>query len=854
MHPGPPDVRPRREAASARIVGLGASAGGLAALELFLAQVPADSGLAYIVVQHLDPTHRTVLVELLQRATAMPVREAEQGLRVVADCVYVIPPNRELTVQGGRLQLAPVAQPRGLRLPIDRLFSSLARDQGELAIGVVLSGMGADGSLGLQAIKSQGGLTLVQEPASADFDAMPKNAMATGCVDIVAAPGELPAHIAQVTARHNAAPRPPGHGAAGDGNDEAAMASILAQLRSRCRHDLSEYKPSTLQRRVLRRMAVHAMATQAAYAAFVGQNSHELDLLFNEMLIGVTSFFRDPEVWQELQTEVLPALLVGSAEGAHLRAWVVGCSTGEEAYTLAMVFRDVVAALPGGGKRTLQIFASDLSADAIAVARRGWYGKAIADDVGTERLARHFLPQSGGYLINKALRESVLFAQHDVIQDPPFTRLDILCCRNLMIYFTAALQRRLFPLFSYSLRPGGVLVLGTSETAGGAHNPFTALSPKSRLYRRGENGLSRRTMAFPVQPRLQHGSPPQEYPVSTPANPPANLQTLAEQALLQAFSPPAVLVNAQGDVIYIHGSVGSFLEPAAGKANWNIHVMARPAIRIRVAAALRQVLTDAQPVELPGLRLDEDTAATVHVSVRRMQAPPAMAGLVMIAFRAEAGPAGAPRRRRRAAGSPDPEVAADVQRLTNEVQALRQEMNASAEELQAANEELQSTNEELQSANEELTTSKEEAQSMNEELQTLNGELQSKLDDLALAQSDMQNLLNSTDIATLFLDSELCVRRYTEQITRIVQLREGDIGRPLTDLANTLLYPSLHDDARRTLDTLTTTEKQIATTDGLWFLVRIKPYRTLANTIQGLVITFIDITAAKALEARLRAV
>jgi two-component system CheB/CheR fusion protein len=500
----------------------------------------------------------------------------------------------------------------------------------------------------------------------------------------------------------------------------------------------------------------------------------------------------------------------------------------------------------------MQIFASDLSADAIAVARKGLYTAKIAADMAPERLARHFSPQGDGYLVNKDIREMVLFAQHDVIQAPPFTKLDFLSCRNLMIYFNAALQRRLIPLFHYSLRPGGTLLLGGSETVGNAQTLFLPLSPKSRLYARIDHAAQPRSVDFPIKLNLPPHTPPQEPHVTPTANHPANLQALADQALLQVFSPPAVLVNEQGDIVYISGSTGKYLEPAAGKANWNIHVMARPAIRVQVAAALRQALQDHKPVELHGLRLEADARHTLSVTVMAMQEPKAMLGLVMIVFRDVPAPPAAKARRKKTQGPLDPALAEELQLCKDEIRALRQEMGASAEELQAANEELQSTNEELQSANEELTTSKEESQSMNEELQTLNGELQSKLDDLALAQSDMQNLLNSTDIATLFLDSALNVRRYTDQITRIIHLREGDIGRPLTDLASTLIYPELNDDAKETLRTLSFTEKQIATTDQHWYLVRIKPYRTLANVIQGVVITLIDITAAKALESQLR--
>jgi two-component system CheB/CheR fusion protein len=832
-----------------RIVGLGASAGGLEVLEQFLARVPAASGLAYIVVQHLDPTHKAMLVELLQRATAMPVREAGQGMRVEPDNVYVIPPNAELTVAQDALHLAPPVPPRGMRLPIDVLFSSLARDQGERAIGVVLSGLGSDGTLGLQAIRSQGGLTLAQQPESAQFDSMPRSAIAAGAADIVALPEEMPRRILLVAAQRQAASSPQTDG---DDSRPRPLDAILGLLRERCKHDLSLYKPSTLTRRIERRVGVHGLGTMAAYEGFVRENPQELDLLFKEMLIGVTSFFRDPAVWQDLKDTVLPALLAGGHQGRRLRAWVVGCSTGEEAFSLAMVFREAVEALPEPGTQSLQIFATDLSADAIAVARRGRYPARVAGEMDATRLARFFSAQADGFLVDKTIREMVLFAQHDVILDPPFTRLDLLSCRNLMIYFNAALQRRLMPLFHYSLQPGGVLLLGSSETVGRPSGLFEPQNPKSRLYRRSDNPARAVSVDFPVHRRPSSLAPPQELKVPQPNPHPANLQSLADGVLLQEFSPPAVLVNDQGDIVYISGRTGRYLEPAAGKANWNIHVMARPGIRMQIAAGLRQAVQDRTLVELHGLRLEDDAKGLVDVTLQSIAEPHALAGMVMIVFRdLVAAPAG-PRRRKRPAGSPDPAASEEVLRAHEEIRALHQEMRASHEELQAANEELQSTNEELQSANEELTTSKEEAQSMNEELQTINNELQSKLDDLALAQSDMQNLLNSTDIATLFLDNALNVRRFTEQITRIIHLRDSDIGRPLSDLASTLVYPELHADAKETLRTLAFSEKQIATTDGRWFSVRIMPYRTLADVIQGTVITFVDITTAKELEARLR--
>lgn len=832
------------------VVGMGASAGGLEPLEQFLSAVPPASGFAYLVVQHMDPTHETMLGELLQRATSMPVHEATEARRIEPDSVYVIPPNSELTVSNGALHLAKPAEPRGQRLPIDVLFSSLARELGERAIGVVLSGMGSDGTQGLRAIKLQGGLTLAQQPGSAQFDSMPRSAVAAGCVDIVALPAEMPSRILAVTGAQpptSVQPTEP------DGQAASALDAILAMLRDHTRHDLALYKSNTLVRRIARRIAVHGLDSMAAYAGYLRANAQELDLLFKEMLIGVTSFFRDAEVWQDLKDSVLPVLIERhAADSGPMRAWVVGCSTGEEAYTLAMAFTEVLEALPAPATRELQIFATDLNGDAIAAARRGRFAATIARDLTPQRLARFFSERPDGYQIDKRIRDMVLFAQHDVIIDPPFTRLDILSCRNLMIYFGTALQRRLVPLFHYSLRPGGVLMLGGSETVGRAQSLFTPLHQKSRLYWRSDNGGAAGAVVFPTHRRPSMRLAPQETTLPHPNTPPANLQSLADHLLLQSYSPPAVLVNDGGDIVYISGRTGRYLEPAAGKANWNIHVMARPSIRAQLAVALRTALQDKTTVELRGLRLEDDAAAAVDVTVQAVTHPKALDGMAMIVFRDVPPASGRRGRRTKSSGTVDPGVNEELLRSREEIHALRQEMRASQEELQAANEELQSTNEELQSANEELTTSKEEAQSMNEELQTINGELQSKLDDLALAQSDMQNLLNSTNIATLFLDNQLNVRRYTEQIARVIHLREGDIGRPLSELASTLIYPEFHADVKETLRTLAFSEKEIATSDGHWFTVRIMPYRTLANVIQGVVITFVDITVAKELESRLR--
>lgn len=844
------EPRPR-PAPQTRIVGIGASAGGLVALEQFLQRVPPQSGLAYVVVQHLDPTQKALLAELLQRVTVLRVFEAKSDMRVNANCVYVIPPNTELSVVNGTLMLRTPAEPRGMRLPINVLFSSLASAQGERAIAVVLSGMGADGTLGLQAVKAMGGLTVVQQPETAEFDSMPRSAIGAGCADIVAAPAEMPARILAYIAQV------PDPGVAAVDTTRPAsvpLHDIFGLLRARTRHDFSLYKPSTLNRRIERRMAIHAIATLAQYAQFLRHNPQEIDLLFKELLIGVTSFFRDPAVWEYLRETALPQLLARLSAEQKIRAWVIGCSTGEEAYSLAMAFTEAAERLPQARAFTLQIFASDLSPDAIATARRAQYPPSISSNVSAARLARFFTSHDNYYEVNKSIRDMVLFAQHDVVLDPPFTKLDLIACRNLLIYFDATLQRRLLPLFHYSLRTGGLLLLGTSETVGKFGHLFAPVEPKLRLYLRNDvgstGGTDFVTKSFPPltaifkEPHMVHSNPPTQNA--------DGVQAAADRLLLQVYAPAAVVLNPDGDIVYISGRTGKYLEPAAGKANWNFHAMAREGLRAPLASALKQAAAEREPVQLKGLRVQMPGGPqTVDVTVQTVQEPTALQGMTIVVFR-DVAPAPVGRRRRTGQTELEAAHAAELQKHRDEIQTLREESRAAREELQSANEELQSTNEELQSTNEELTTSKEEMQSMNEELQTINNELQTKLDDLALEQSDMKNLLNSTEIAILFLDEHLNVRRYTDRASKIVNVRESDVGRPLSDLTTSLQYPALHDDALETLRTLAFSEKQVPTTDSRWFSVRIMPYRRLDNAIDGVVITFVDITPTKELELALR--
>jgi two-component system, chemotaxis family, CheB/CheR fusion protein len=589
---------PAAPVSSMRIVGIGASAGGLAPLEEFLGNVPANSGMAYVVVQHLDPTHKALLSELLQRVTTMPVREARQNMHIEPDSVYVIPPNAELSVVNGALRLASPSEPRGMRLPVNVLFSSLAGAEGERAIAVVLSGMGADGTLGMQAIKAVGGLTVVQEPETAQFDAMPRSAIASGCSDIVAPASQLPARILAYVAQVSSPE-------ASSDTDCASepLFRVIDTLHRRTRHDFSLYKPSTLYRRVERRMAIHDIDTLDGYADFLQENPSEIDLLFKELLIGVTSFFRDTAVWDYLASVGFPELFARRSVERKLRIWVAGCSTGEEAYSLAMIFSEVIQRVPGYEDFALQIFATDLSPEAIDVARRGRYPVSIGETVSEDRLGRFFTAREGGYAIKPEIRDMVLFAPHDVILDPPFTKLDMIACRNLLIYFDATLQRRLIPLFHYSLREGGVLLLGSAETVGRFGDLFKPIQSTLRLYQR-QDGVPSRGAELMMRSFPPLSNIVRESPVSTfdPA-PGDNLQSAADQVMLQVYAPASVMISGDGDIIYISGRTGKYLEPAAGKANWNIHAMARDGLRAAISAALKRPMLDGEPVHLHGLRV-----------------------------------------------------------------------------------------------------------------------------------------------------------------------------------------------------------------------------------------------------------
>ncbi len=832
------------------IVGIGASAGGLEALEQFLSHVPEVNGLAFVIVQHLDPTHKGIMPELLQRTTLMKVFQVKDRMPVEANCVYVIPPNKDMSILHGVLHLFEPTAPRGLRLPIDFFLRSLADDLRELSIGVILSGMGSDGTLGLQAIKEKGGVVLVQEPASAKFDSMPRSAIESGMVDLIAPAEQLPdkiidflRHASTIVSKELALQE----------KELSSLEKVLILLRSQTGQDFSLYKRNTVYRRIERRMSIHQIDRIASYVRYLQENPQEVELLFKELLIGVTSFFRDPEAWDHLQKDAISTLLGQRPAGGILRAWSVGCSSGEEAYSLAIAFKEQLEQQLPKESITLQIFATDLDRDAIGKARQGIYPANIAADLSPERLRRFFIKEDGGYRVSKEIREMVTFATQNVIMDPPFTKLDILICRNLLIYLTPDLQKKLLPLFHYSLNPNGVLFLGSAEAVGTFTALFTPLNVKSRLFRRCETNSTAEPLAFPpsfipVMPGM-----PKELLLMKPT---INLQSLADQLLLQHFSPPAVLVNDKGDILYINGRTGRYLEPAAGKANWNIFAMARQGISFDLGSAFQKSVRNKETITIKNIKYgDAGIVQTIDLTVQPIEEPEALRGMVLIVFTDVPTPTERIKTGRGRNTVNDTarvrELEQDILRLRDELQTTREEMQTSQEELKSSNEEMQSTNEELQSTNEELTTSREEMQSLNEELQTVNAEQQSKLDELARMNNDMKNLLNSTEIVTVFLDNQLHIRRFTNGADKLFKLRQGDVGRPLSEIVTELQYPDMSETAIEVLRTLVFSEKQVTTSNGYWYSVRIMPYRTMDDVISGVVLTFADITAFKQSEQKL---
>ena len=852
--PAPPTAFP--------IVGLGASAGGLAAFQAFfsgLTNLP-DPGMAFVLVQHLAPDHKSILTELIRRTTRLPVTEIEEGMVIQANGVYVIPPNQDLACLNGTLHLLPRLEPHGRPLPVDFFFCSLAQDQSDRAIGIVLSGTGSDGAEGARAIRRAGGLVLAQSPASAECDGMPRSALATGLVDFELPPEEmgarLLAHCQQV---HH---RPPEALATPLPHRENAIQKILVLVRARTGHDFSLYKPNTIHRRIARRMAIHQIESLDDYVKFLQKQTAEAGALFHEFLIGVTKFFRDADAFQVLEDRIIPAIVGTESDGAPLRIWVAACSTGEEAYSIALLLTERMEALRL--VRPVKIFATDIDARAIATARRGYYPASIAADLTPERLARFFTAEAGGYQISKAIRDLLIFSEQDAVRDPPFSKLDLISCRNLLIYMGTELQRKLLPVFHYALKPGGLLFLGTSETANEFGEFFTVLDRAAKAYRRKTD------LPF-MHPTPGPASAPPTSPVPAPLQPAGpkppgstSLRERTEQALLRLAFPAAALVTAGGEILYLHGRAGMYLEPAPGEAGpQNILKMARTGLRAELTRALRQAASAGETVRRAGLRVETHGHVTIvtltiqPVARERALAAAAPEFLVMLDEAPLPDPAAVA-----LPPGPTSEIDPDAQALVAELRAKEEhlqsayeELSRNADDLKCANEKMQSVNEELQSSNEELETAKEEMQSVNEELTTVNTELQTSIEDLSKTKNDLINLLAGTGIATIFVDLQLRILRFTPSATAIINLIPGDAGRPIQHLVSRLVgYDRLGPDAQEVLDTLIPKKMEVQTREGAWYSMRLQPYRTLENSIEGVVIACVEITeAVRTREALLKA-
>ncbi len=815
------------------IVGIGASAGGLEVYEQFFDGMPPDSGAGFVVVQHLAPDHASILAELLSKHTTMPVAQVEADVRVEPNHVYLIPPNRTLTLLDGRLRLAEASE--APRVPIDGFFVSLAGELGERAVGVILSGSGSDGALGMQAIKEHGGMTMVQTPESARFDSMPRSAIDTGHVDLVLTVQEMPAALTAHLRLLGVA------GASGGLDWTALIAAACEILHQQTGHDFGRYKEATLRRRIARRMDVLGLASAAEYVTRLRGDTVEGARLLAELLINVTQFFRDPDVFEHLGQEIVPKLCEGKTQGDSVRVWVPGCSSGEEAYSIAILLLEHLGTFES--PPDVKIFATDIDEEALATARRGRYPEAIAEHVSAARLERFFVKVGSSYQVKKALRAICFFTTHNLVNHPPFSQLDLISCRNTLIYLRSDLQDELLALLHYGLRPGGYLLLGPAESVTARPELFRPVLERQRIFQRRE----------PLVPPVIHfplGEPRQAGMVQPPSTGEARYATRGfERLLLERYMPASAIVDERGEVLYLAGPVGRYLSPPPGRPTHNLFDLAARDLRAGLRDAVQETLATRRGVVRPGLLAEApDGVRTVDVSVRRMPELGSDAKVLLVAFEDRGPPVtGAPLG---ASPASDDPVATRLERelqLTRaRLQTTLDDQQASAEQFQTANEELLSMNEELQSTNEELQTSREELQSTNEELSTLTDELRRRIGELDAASNDLRNLFESTHIATIFLDVAMRIKRFTPAAAELFRVRESDLGRPVSEVMPRFTGGDLLGAAREVLRSQKAQEREVhRDEDDRWYVQRLQPYRTVEDEIAGVVVTFVDITDRK---------
>jgi two-component system CheB/CheR fusion protein len=857
------DIIPTRGYEMTPMVGIGGSAGSIQALTAFFHQMPADSGMVFVVILHLSPHHESTLAELLGDTTKMPVVQAVDGQKVDENHVYVIPPGKYLTTIDGHLRLTDLKNETGKRVAVDLFFRSLADSHGPHAAAVVLSGADGDGALGIKRIKERGGLTIAQDPEEAEHPGMPRTSIATGMVDWVLRVREIPQQLVDYQANEQRVKLPPEDGPqlfvtpprVGQ-DDEAVLRDVLIFLRTRTGCDFSYYKRATIVRRIARRMQVNNVEDLHSYLRVLRTNAGEPTALLQDLLISVTNFFRDRDAFKALEQRI-PDLFKGKGASDSVRVWTPACATGEEAYSIAMLLLEHASGLDA--PPSLQVFACDLHDAAIRTARAGVYPEVIVADVSEDRLRRFFVKDHNGYQVRRELREMVLFATHDLLKDPPFSRMDLISCRNLLIYLNREAQERVLDTFHFALKPDGLLFLGTSESVDDSTPLFRILDKKNRIYVR--KAASRQGLPIPQssgsllrviraherahhEPVVHGKQFAQE--IQTPGPPVANLDRTAlgelHFQLIESLAPPSVIVSREYDLLHVSEHAGRFLRVSGGEPSTNLLRLVDPALRIELRTALFRAGESGETVETRGIPLDIEGEPSL-VDVRVTPVPGVDGGFLLVVFDKRSSTEVAP---------VDNEAAWDrepvVRQLERELEQVKgrhrdivEQYEASTEELKASNEELQAMNEELRSASEELETSREELQSINEELTTVNAELKSKVEEVAHANADLQNLMASTFIATVFLDRDLAITRYTPTAIDLFHLIPGDIGRPLADLKNRLEYPELTADAVQVQKTLIPTEREVRG-DGAWYQARIQPYRTLEDHIAGLVLTFVDIT------------